>query len=481
MLIVPAESKPDWSTPPLITLGLIVLNLLVFLLYQGNDDDIAQRAAQIYRTHDLIQVERDHYLDYLKQKNADDLEVLAQLDDESIPSEYLIQSIVYDRGFDHYLNRLWQQGDIPLTEANQIWRVHRQLFEEQRNRISAIAAGLTPAEAKPWTFLTSLFMHGGWAHLLANMVFLFLFGFALESVLRPYVYLSMYFASGIAASALFVLLNSESYIPLVGASGAISGLMGMYLALYQFRRIRFFYTVFFYFGEFRAPALLILPLWLAKELYGHFFVESNTAYWAHIGGLVAGALLMLLAKESNKQFSQTQVTKNQSEEIDATFKKIQLAMTQLEYSKAQGFARWLCDRHPADPRPWHLLFDLHKLQPHQQAFHETVGVILKQFCNPQSDLSQWQPHIDTILKEYSSITSDAPVLDGDRYLSLANKYWLNESYHKAEGFLQLAQDNGADPVKMLSLLEDMHAYFRQRGQVRTAARLAKEIAQLRSE
>lgn len=481
MLIVPAENKPNWSNPPLITIGLIVLNLLVFLLYQGNDDEIAHRAEQVYRTHNLIQMERDHYIDYLKKNDGDSLDVLAQLQDESLRNEYLVQSIVYDRGFDQYLDTLWQQARIPDTEAAQTWRDHRQLFEEQRDRLSAIVAGLTPADAKLWTFLTSLFLHGGWAHLLGNMVFLFLFGFALEAVLRPHVYLGMYLACGIVASGLFVLLNRESHIPLVGASGAISGLMGMYLALYRFRQIRFFYTVLFYFGEFRAPALLILPLWLAKELYGHFFVDSNTAYWAHIGGLIAGALLMLSARESNKQFSETQVTKDQGDEIEATFKKIQLAMTQLDYSKAQALARWLCDRHTTDPRPWHTLFDLHKLQPHQKTFHEVVQTILKQFCDPQSDLTVWQSHIEAILREYASITSATPALTGTIYLMLANKYWRNDGYQKSDAYLQLALHNGADGEGALELLDAMRAYYRQRGQVRTATRLAEEIGRLRSE
>lgn len=481
MLIVPAENKPDWSNPPLITIGLILVNLLVFLFYQGNDEDIAENAMQTYQAHNLIEVERDNFLDYLEMRYADDPVFLAQINDDVISNEHLIQLIFFDRDFDQYLQTLWQQDRIPLTEVTQTWRVNRQLFEQQRNRLSAIAAGLTPAEAKPWTFLTSIFLHGSWAHLLGNMVFLFLFGFALEAVLRPHVFLGMYLASGVVASALFVVLNLGSYVPLVGASGAISGLMGMYLALYQFRRIRFFYTVFFYFGEFRAPALLVLPLWLAKELYGHFFEESNTAYFAHIGGLLAGALMMFFAKESNKQFAETQTAKTQDDEIESTLKKIRLAMTQLEYSKAQGLARWLCDRHSTNPSTWHTLFDLHKLQPHQDAFHQTVFTIVKQFCDPQSNIAEWQPHIETMLKEYSSIASVTPALSGDCYLEMASKYWANDAYQKAEAHLALAQQKGANRQATLHLLEAMQAYYHQRGRGRTAARLSEEITRLSSQ
>lgn len=481
MLIVPAENKPDWSNPPLITIGLIVVNLLVFLFYQGNDQDLAQNAAQTYRAYNLIEVDRDYYLDYLRAHRADDPVLLARISDDAIPNEHLIQRIFFDRGFDQYLETLWQEGQISLTETTQTWRSNRQLFEQQRNRLSAIAAGLTPAEAKPWTFITSQFLHGGWGHLLGNMVFLFLFGFALEAVLRPHVFLGMYLTSGVVACALFVVLNLGSYIPLVGASGAISGLMGMYLALYQFRRIRFFYTVFFYFGEFRAPALLVLPLWLAKELYGHFFEDSNTAYWAHIGGLLAGALMMFFAKESNKQFAETQTAKTDEDEIESTLKKIRLAMTQLDYSKAQGLARWLCERHSRNPRTWQTLFDLHKLQPHQQAFHQAVRSILKQFCHPQSSITEWQPHIETMLKEYSSSVSATLALSGDMYLAMANKYWINKAHLKADASLTLAQQKGANRLATLKLLEPMQAFYQERGRAKTAARLSKEIARLRAE
>src|SRR5690625_5536912 len=78
------------------------------------------------------------------------------------------------------------------------------------------------------------------------MIFLFLFGFTLEAVLRPHTYVLMYLASGLAASALHMSFNLGSMVPVIGASGAISGLMGMYLSLYRLRRIRFFYTVGFY-------------------------------------------------------------------------------------------------------------------------------------------------------------------------------------------------------------------------------------------
>src|SRR5690625_7140627 len=110
------------------------------------------------------------------------------------------------------------------------------------------------------------------------MIFLFLFGFTLEAVLRPHTYVLMYLASGLAATALHMSFNLGSMVAVIGASGAISGLMGMYLSLYRLPRIRLFHTVGVYFGELPAPALSILPLCLGIVESGYFLVEAALAY-----------------------------------------------------------------------------------------------------------------------------------------------------------------------------------------------------------
>src|SRR5690606_8101923 len=177
-----------------------------------------------------------------------------------------------------------------------------------------------------------------------------------------------YLLSGVAANLLHLGFNLGEYVPVVGASGAISGLMGMYLALYRLRKIRFFYTLGFYFGEFRAPALFIFPLWIGKEIYGHFFIESNTAYAAHLGGLLAGAGLMLLARTSQRDFSEQQETKNHADGLNANLKKIDQALANLDASKASLLINSACRNHPLDPRPWRMRYNLARSQPRSKVF-----------------------------------------------------------------------------------------------------------------
>jgi membrane associated rhomboid family serine protease len=468
MLIIPIENKPEWSKPPIVTIGLILLNLLVFLFYQGSDNEIAEEAVKIYQQHKLLEFEREHFLAYSKQEYPELAQDLAKISNPAERDAYLMQGILFDRGFDHYLQQAWTNFRIPLTPENETWPKHRKLFEEQRNRLSSIEGGMTPAEAAPFTFISSQFLHGGWDHLFGNMVFLFLFGFTLETVLRPHVYLGMYLASGLAANFLHLVFNHDSYIPVVGASGAISGLMGMYLALYRLRKIRFFYTVFVYFGEFRAPALFILPLWLAKELYGHFFIDSNTAYWAHIGGLLAGAGMMFFARRTQQEFTQIQEVKVQENIGEQKLKKIQQAMTALDFTKARILARQACEQQPLDPRPWRMRYDLAKSQPHSKEFHETVFAVLKQFVAKETPYASWKSSIDEILHQYRNLHPKAPALTGNISLALAHKFWQANAIKPAEEFLLRAQQQGVKNPTMTRMLMQMANYYQQRQQLEKA-------------
>ena len=471
MLIIPIENKPEWSRPPVITIGLILANLLIFLLYQGNDAAIAQDAARIYQQHQLLELEREHFLDYSRTAHPELQDELANLS-KAERDAYVMRGIFVDRGFDRFLQDGWQNFRITIPEAHADWPEQRRAFEEQRNRLSSIEGGMTPAEAKPFTFISSQFLHGGWDHLFGNMVFLFLFGFTLESVLRPHVYLGMYLASGLAANVLHLAFNHDSYVPVVGASGAISGLMGMYLALYRLRKIRFFYTVFVYFGEFRAPALFILPLWLAKELYGHFFTETNIAYWAHIGGLLAGAGMMLLARKTQQEFSEVQEEKIQDDVNEQKLKRIQQAMTALDFPKAKMLAKQACEHQPLDPRPWRLRYDLAKSQPQSKEFHETVFAVLKQFVARETPYVTWKPGIEDILQQYRQLHPHTPALTGNISLALAYKYWQANAIKPAEIFLLRAQQQGVNNPAMGKLCAQMAQYYQQNQQLEKAKTFA---------
>lgn len=144
-------------------------------------------------------------------------------------------------------------------------------------------------------FFTSLFLHGGWMHLLGNMLYLYIFGDNVESALGHFRYLVFYLCCGVAASLVHVSINSGSDIPTVGASGAIAGVLGAYFLLFPNAKVVTLVPILFFFTFIEVPALLFLGLWfLIQFLSGSMTMGSGAsaagvAWWAHIGGFAAGA------------------------------------------------------------------------------------------------------------------------------------------------------------------------------------------------
>jgi len=177
-------------------------------------------------------------------------------------------------------------------------------------RACSVAGDCTePTRSWLLTATVSMFAHGGWAHLVGNMVFLVVFGIRVEDRLRPARYLLLYLVSGYAATALqggvelAWMTDEDTNIPGIGASGAISGVLGAYLVLFPFTRILTVVLPMFFL---RIPALGLLPVWFALQAlegtYGLAHPEeefAGIAFFAHVGGFLAGAVLAtLMASES---------------------------------------------------------------------------------------------------------------------------------------------------------------------------------------
>ena len=156
--------------------------------------------------------------------------------------------------------------------------------------------GLVPRLSEPETYLTSMFLHGGVMHLLGNMLFLWIFGDNLEEEMGHLGFLGFYLAGGIAAAWLQVAADPRSEIPMVGASGAIAGVMGGYLLLFPRARVDVLLFFVIIIRIFPVPAWIMLGVWFGLQLIGGYSANSQTggvAYWAHAGGFVAGFMLTL--------------------------------------------------------------------------------------------------------------------------------------------------------------------------------------------
>jgi len=149
--------------------------------------------------------------------------------------------------------------------------------------------------------LTSMFLHGSWLHLIGNMWFLWIFGDNIEDYLGHLNYLVFYLVCGIAAGLTHTLANLTSTVPAVGASGAISGVLGAYIVLYPTSRVVTLVPLLIIFFTVRLPAVVILGYWFLIQFLSGLSTlalptEGGTAWWAHIGGFVLGAVLVLASR-----------------------------------------------------------------------------------------------------------------------------------------------------------------------------------------
>ena len=318
MLIIPAEHPLDWKRPPVVTLLLILLNVLIYFGYQGGDTARREAAVQAYLDGGLLGRERALFLDSLSSREGLERDEREYVD--GLRRQELATWILHDLQFEQAVH---QRADY---RADPDWQTARARAEAARDRISLFRFGFIPAKFSLEGLFGAMFLHGSFEHLLGNMLFVFIFGFALEIALGRSVYLGLYLLSGLASHLLWWALD-PAWVTGVGASGAISGLMGMYIGVYGLRRINFFYWLGPLIGYFKAPALWILPVWIGKELYGLLAADDHTNYYAHLGGLVAGFLAVWLARLSGRlRLDEAYLHK---EDPDAPFKRELASLDQL--------------------------------------------------------------------------------------------------------------------------------------------------------
>ncbi|MGY4533274.1 membrane associated rhomboid family serine protease [Pseudomonas sp. TE3786] len=288
MLIIPAEHPLDWKKPPVLTLLLILLNTLIYFAYQGGDSAREEVAVKTYLDGGLLDREKALFIQSYGDRNELDKEHRKAF--TAAPRVLLARYILTDLQFENTLHY------NPAYQDDPAWQAARAKAEAARDKLSNFRFGFIPAKFTVQGLFGAMFLHADFGHLAGNMLFLFIFGFALERALGAAVYIGLYLLSGLASHLLWWVMDPV-WATGIGASGAIAGLMGMYLGIYGLRRINFFYWLGPMFGYFRAPALWILPIWMGKELYGLLLANDHVNYYAHLGGMGAGFLAVWLPKQ----------------------------------------------------------------------------------------------------------------------------------------------------------------------------------------
>ncbi|KMQ76725.1 rhomboid family intramembrane serine protease [Marinobacter subterrani] len=406
MLIIPAENAVNWKRPPWITLGLMLTCLLVFLFYQGDDSRKLDQAVEQYLDAELQLLEAPAYEDYLERRirlegeesRVYELQQFQQLREQN-ERYWLAVNLLMDREFYQYL---LQNQDLLWAPAERAyWQKWRVAIEQQYiHTLSAHQLGLTPADLSLYSLITYQFLHGGWGHIIGNLVFLFLLGFTVEKALGPGKFLLAYLVCGALSGLVFTAFSTGSHVPLVGASGSISGLMGMYVAIYGLQKIRFFYFLGVYFNYFRAPAIAILPVWLGKEIYDYWFAgATGIAYMAHAGGLLAGAGLVWLLGKSWLQVRE-EFFEPEEDEQDARFTtgyaQAMASLGRMEFELARRQFEALRAHYPERPILLEHLYQLAKLRPDLPHYRDRARELMTDALSrhqPEQMIAIWQEYL----------------------------------------------------------------------------------------
>jgi len=271
MLIPIGHEDQQVTRLPWVTILLVAANVLIFLL---TNQIVQQQAAETrQRVEQLVRYANEHpYLRVAPEMRdmVPSAPPRTDLDPDMVAQE---QS---------RLDAMWDE--LKSGASPSVFRTY----------------GYIPAKPSLLALLTSMFLHGGWLHLLSNMLFLWLAGASLEDRWGRVFYAILYLAGGVVAALIHSAMNPQSSIPMVGASGAISGLMGAFLVRLAATRIRFFYWFLIVQGTFAMPAFVALPLWLLQQFaMARYGAAGGIAVWAHIGGFVFGALVAILVRLSN--------------------------------------------------------------------------------------------------------------------------------------------------------------------------------------
>jgi len=413
-MIIVLPEKINWKNPPILTLLIIFINCFIFFVFQWNDNSREEAAWDYYIESGLADIEIAEFFQYqtdvpngLASKfNADEVEY-----------ETYYHAIYLMRRDETFLPKLIKEEIITNQDPVYAeWKELRADFEEKRSEIVTWKYGFKPYSHEPVTIFTSMFLHGDMGHLIGNMIFLWLVACMLEIGSGRLLFTGIYLIGGCCAVGLFWIINASSTVNLVGASGAISALMGAFTVIYGKKKVKAFLMLGFFFDFRRIPAIIILPFWIGYEFYKSYFNEgSNVAYMAHAGGLIGGALIGFIGSKFGnvKKRAAEQVEEAPKDEIRPIMEKALEQMGALKLADARKTLLQVLLKEPGNINALTHLFNIDKTTPNNPNIHDTASQLLSAL---RTDIDS---HEQTyrIFKEYKSLVK-RPRLTPVMYLQL---------------------------------------------------------------
>jgi membrane associated rhomboid family serine protease len=404
MLLLPFDRRFDWSNPPLVTLLLILVNVVCYFFWQSGEDQAMHRAMSYYESSGMAKIEYRYFQRYLEGSGREDeLPPMAQV------TKHPALLYVAIRNERRFAEKLRTDRIIrPDSQQYAGWHAKRLQLDKLLADVTYLQYGWKAGDPDASSLFAHMFLHGGVMHLFGNMFFLLAVGLLVEGVLARWVFLLCYLLGGIGAAGFEVLVTPSDMVPGIGASGAISALMGMYAVLYWNRSVRVFAFLFVYFDYLRVPAILLLPIWVGNELFQMWSTpDSNINFIAHLGGFLSGALIGWLVKDSRFYDSDYADAASTDAVFEAKLERACAASEQQDFKTALPLLRVLHRERPADTRILYNLYAAERLYPDSADFHDVANAV---FNLPSLDAST-SAMVHEIFESYMRLAKPKPKID----------------------------------------------------------------------
>jgi membrane associated rhomboid family serine protease len=354
--------------PWAIVLLAVILSGIYFTC-QVNDQYNQKKAFQYYFQSKLYQLELPAYIDYLTKKPAENI-----LKPQISP----IELYWFSRGDNEFQQLLSENKIIPTTHPFYWeWYTRHRSYQYLLTLDSTNVFGFKSALPTITDAFTSIFLHGSFIHLLGNIIFLFFIGRYVEVCIGGGATLISFVVLGMGSVGMYYLLTPPTLYPLVGASGAIAGLMGFFCILYQAEKLLFFVNVFFFSGMFRFNPIILLPVWIGWEFLQNVWLQTEeVAYTAHIGGVFLGAVVGIILKRVFPSINPKR-SNPKHQEFQELYAQAMFDLTNLDFPKAKKLLLKLHENFPEERVVLYKLFFILKLEPKSEKYKEIVEEIMK--------------------------------------------------------------------------------------------------------
>ena len=426
---------------PVITFALIGLNILIFLITHGPIEEQGPQRMEV-RVH-LVLLAAMHpelktsgdasgFIETVKKTAGDEWDKLA------------VSSRSPEDSWDEQIRQVQDPTELQEEMDNLC-----QQFESEKQTSILDKYAYLPAHPRLVSYLTANFLHSGWIHLIGNMWFLWLAGFILEDSWGRVIYPIFYLVAGAAALQFYGWCARGSYIPLIGASGAVAALMGAFLVRFPKMKIEMMFFTIFYRRRFKAAAYWLLPLWLAMEFfYGSALgTSSPVAHWAHVGGFVFGmAGAFALGQSGLEQKANEAIESKLSWSGDPEIVRASEAMEQNRLDEAASILQKYVAAHPTSADALNLLQQAHWRRSDMSAYQQATVQLCQAYLKNQDTDAAWHA-----FEEYHNAGGDK--MPAAIWLDIIRSIEAQQHFDRAVSeYERLAQTYPTEKQTLLALL-----------------------------